>query len=626
MSAVPVIHVCAAIPGPDVGAVAAALASDLRGIRVAKVSPMVGDWPHLGAEIDDIIRDRHAALEGMADRFPRVVSDADVVVGVGSWPDVLAPFAFELDCRLTAALGGGLLLVQDACHDVAHRRQSLDVACQLAESHHVPILGFCLVKDGQVVPDPDATLPSWTPGSGDARRAVCAHPEAWEALTGAALPTGAWPQVWADTTMTITDLLGRLTGDTCVVVPSDRADLLLGVAIGVASAGVSAPVGVVALGDDRPDPAVVALWEQLVPSLPLQHVVASGGGLVATADLLQGARRAADQAMNPLAFQAFLVRQARELGRHIVLPEGTEPRILRAAAQILDFHAARLTLLGDPDAVRSAAGDAGVDIAGAEVIDPATSPLRDDFAAHYAELRKAKGVTLDQAHERMGDVSYFGTMMVHLGYADGMVSGTVHTTADTIRPAFEIIRTAPGISIVSSVFLMALPDRVLVYGDCAVNPNPNASQLADTAISSARTAAQFGIEPRVAMLSYSTGSSGTGADVDLVVEATRLARDRAPELEIDGPLQYDAAVDPTVARSKAPGSTVAGRATVLIFPDLSAGNIAYKAVQQSAGAVAMGPVLQGLNKPVSDLSRGARVDDIVNTIAITAIQAGGAGQ
>lgn len=623
MSAVPVIHVCAAIPGPDVGAVARMLAADFTASKVAVVRPLVGQWPHLGAEVADVIRNRNAALEGMADRFPRVAADADVVVGVGEWPSVLAPIAFDLDCRLAAALGGGLLLVQEAAVSGERRRQSMDVARQVAESHNVPILGFCLVSDGQVIPDPDSTSPSWTPGAGGAQRLACARPSAGQPLTDAELPAGSWPQVWADPTMTIPDLLARIAADSCVVVPSDRTDLLLGIAVGASLGGVDSPVAVVALGDPPPAEAVIALWRQLAPALPLLSVPTCDGGQVTTSNLLEGARRAANQAMNPLAFEASLIRQARALGRHIVLPEGTEPRILRAAAQILDFRAARLTLLGDPDAVRSAASEASVDIAGAEIVDPATSPLRDDFAQAYAELRKAKGVTLEQAFERMLDVSYFGTMMVHLGFADGMVSGAVHTTAHTIRPAFEIIRTAPGVSIVSSVFLMALPDRVLVYGDCAVNPNPTASQLADTAISSARTAAQFGVEPRVAMLSYSTGSSGSGPDVDLVVEATRLARERAPELALDGPLQYDAAVDPNVARSKAPDSAVAGRATVLIFPNLSAGNIAYKAVQQSAGAVAIGPVLQGLNKPISDLSRGARVDDIINTIAITAIQAGG---
>ena len=265
----------------------------------------------------------------------------------------------------------------------------------------------------------------------------------------------------------------------------------------------------------------------------------------------------------------------------------------------------------------------GIDIGAAQVLSPFDAAHVDKFAHEYERLRAHKGVTYAQAADSVTDVSYFGTLMVHLGLADGMVSGAAHTTAHTIRPAFEIIKTKPGVSVVSSVFLMALADRVLVYGDCAVIPDPTATQLADIAVSSAATAQQFGIEPRVAMLSYSTGESGTGADVEKVREATALVRERAPELLVEGPIQYDAAADAAVAKAKMPGSDVAGRATVFVFPDLNTGNNTYKAVQRSAGAVAIGPVLQGLNKPINDLSRGALVDDIVNTIAITAIQAQG---
>jgi phosphate acetyltransferase len=263
----------------------------------------------------------------------------------------------------------------------------------------------------------------------------------------------------------------------------------------------------------------------------------------------------------------------------------------------------------------------GADLSSVTVLDPKTSDMCGKFAEQYAELRKNKGVTVERAREIMHDVSYFGTMLVYNGIVDGVVSGAAHTTAHTVRPAFEIIKTKPDVSTVSSVFLMCLADRVLAYGDCAIVPDPTSEQLADIAISSARTATQFGIEPRVAMLSYSTGTSGTGADVEKVRTATELVRERQPDLLVDGPIQYDAAVEPSVAASKAPGSPVAGRATVLIFPDLNTGNNTYKAVQRSAGAIAIGPVLQGLNKPVNDLSRGALVEDIVYTVAITAIQA-----
>jgi phosphate acetyltransferase len=280
-----------------------------------------------------------------------------------------------------------------------------------------------------------------------------------------------------------------------------------------------------------------------------------------------------------------------------------------------------LTLLGDPEKIRRRIGELGLKLDDIPIIDPLTTPDRERYAQTYFELRKHKCISEQMARDALEDVSYFGTMMVYAGDADGMVSGAVHTTQHTIRPAFEIIKTKPGVKLVSSVFFMCLADRVLVYGDCAVNPNPTSEDLADIAITSAGTAAAFGIEPRVAMLSYSSGSSGKGADVERVREAVRIARARRPDLKLEGPIQYDAAVDVGVARSKMPDSEVAGRATVFIFPDLNTGNNTYKAVQRSANAVAIGPVLQGLKKPVNDLSRGCTVTDIVNTVTITAIQA-----
>jgi phosphate acetyltransferase len=330
--------------------------------------------------------------------------------------------------------------------------------------------------------------------------------------------------------------------------------------------------------------------------------------------------------VTPLMFEHDLIARARAAGRHIVLPEGSDDRILQAAEQLLRGGVVQLTILGSPEAITKRATTLGLDLPGVRLVDPATSPWLDDFAEVYHRARAHKGVTLELARETMLDVSYFGTMMVHRGLADGMVSGAVNTTAHTIRPAFEFVRTAPGVSVVSSVFLMCLSDRVLVYGDCAVIPNPNAEQLAEIAISAASTASMFGIEPRIALLSYSTGKSGSGADVEKVRAAAGLARERRPDLLIEGPIQYDAAIDPEVARTKLPDSQVAGRATVFVFPDLNTGNNTYKAVQRSAGALAIGPILQGLAKPVNDLSRGALVPDIVNTVAITAIQAGAAVQ
>ncbi len=325
--------------------------------------------------------------------------------------------------------------------------------------------------------------------------------------------------------------------------------------------------------------------------------------------------------VTPLMFEYQLIQRARADRRTIVLPEGEDERVLRATEVLRRRNVVDLILLGDGDEVRSRADAAGVDLTDVRVIDPAESDLTEDFATEYTEIRAHKGVTMEFARESMLDVSYFGTMMVHRGLADGMVSGAAHTTQHTIRPAFEIIRTTPGVSIVSSVFFMCLPDRVLVYGDCAVNPEPDAEGLADIAISSAATAAAFGIDPKIAMLSYSTGESGKGRAVERVREATALVRERRPDLDVEGPIQYDAAIDAGVGAAKLPGSSVAGHATVFIFPDLNTGNNTYKAVQRSSGAVAIGPVLQGLNKPVNDLSRGCLVDDIVNTVTITAVQA-----
>lgn len=331
----------------------------------------------------------------------------------------------------------------------------------------------------------------------------------------------------------------------------------------------------------------------------------------------------APTAVTPLAFQADLIERARADRKRIVLPEPDDDRVLQAAAQVLAAGIADITFVGDADYVAKRAGELGLDLSAAQVVSVNDPAYLERYAEEFARLRAKKGVTLEQAHEKVTDVSYFGTMMVHMGDADGMVSGAAHTTAHTIVPSFQIIKTAPGVSVVSSIFLMAMKDRVWAFGDCAVNPNPTAEQLADIAVTSARTAAQFGVTPRVAMLSYSTGTSGSGPDVDVVVEATRLAREKAPELAIEGPIQFDAAVDEAVAATKLPGSEVAGKATVFIFPELEAGNIGYKAVQRSSGALAVGPILQGLNKPVNDLSRGALVEDIVNTVALTAVQAQG---
>ncbi|MGW1147499.1 phosphate acetyltransferase [Streptomyces sp. NPDC002454] len=447
------------------------------------------------------------------------------------------------------------------------------------------------------------------------------------------------------------NFLAALTPGCLVVTPGDRADLLVG-SLAAHSSGAPPIAGVLLTLGEHPPEQVLALASRLAPGTPVISVPGTSfptaaelfgleGKLSAvtprkaetalglferyvdTTELMTRVSAPSSTRVTPMMFEHKLLEQARSDRRRVVLPEGLEERVLRAADVLLRRGVCDLTLLGDVEAIRKKAADLGVDLADADLIDPQTSELRDRFAARYAELRAHRGVSVELAYDVVADVNYFGTLMVQEGLADGMVSGSVHSTAATIRPAFEIIKTSPGAKIVSSVFFMCLADEVLVYGDCAVNPDPDAEQLADIAIQSAATAGQFGVDPRIAMLSYSTGTSGSGADVDKVREATALVRERRPDLRIEGPIQYDAAVEPSVAATKLPGSSVAGQASVLVFPDLNTGNNTYKAVQRSAGAIAVGPVLQGLRKPVNDLSRGALVQDIVNTVAITAIQAQG---
>jgi phosphate acetyltransferase len=326
--------------------------------------------------------------------------------------------------------------------------------------------------------------------------------------------------------------------------------------------------------------------------------------------------------MTPRMFQYQLTQWAKSSKKHIVLAEGNDERILKAAARLLTQGIVNITLLGDINEINGIINrlDISCELKDAKIINPVLDEHYNDYVNTLYELRKNKNVTPEMARDMMTDASYFGTMMVYKGDADGMVSGAVNTTQHTIRPALQFIKTKPGISLVSSIFFMCLSDRVCIFGDCAVNPNPTAEQLAEIAISSAESSRRFGIEPRVAMLSYSSGTSGEGEDVEKVRRATEIVKSRCPQLKIEGPIQYDAAVDPIIGKSKLPGSEVAGRATVLIFPDLNTGNNTYKAVQRETGALAIGPMLQGLKKPINDLSRGCTVDDVFNTVIVTAIQ------
>ncbi|GAA2070949.1 phosphate acetyltransferase [Streptomyces albiaxialis] len=615
-------------------------------------------------------------ISRLVDRFHAVAGEYEAMLVLGTdFADTGLPAELALNARLANEFGASVIPV------VATRDQGPEsAAAEVRNAHHAyASLGADLlamvanrVRDpgareavrglAERLPEPVYVLPEEPALSAPTMRQVKEAMGA-EVLLGdhAGLSRDVRNLVFGGAHLP--SFLPALTEGCLVITPGDRADLIIG-ALAAHSAGSPAIAGVLLTLDERPGEQTLQLAARLAPGTPVLTV--PGGSMPTAGELipLEGKLSAAtprkaeialglfethvdtkqlterlsvvrSERVTPMMFEHELVERSRAHRRHIVLPEGTEERVLRAAEVLLRRNICDLTLLGEPAAVRKRAADLGIALellgddeapdatagATARLVDPAASPLRDRFAETYAKLRAHKGVSYELAYDVVSDVSYFGTLMVREGLADGMVSGAVHSTAATIRPAFEIIKTKPDAEIVSSVFFMCLADRVLVYGDCAVVPDPDAEQLADIAIQSATTAARFGVEPRIAMLSYSTGTSGSGADVDKVRRATELVRARRPDLLTEGPIQYDAAVEPSVAATKLPGSQVAGQATVLIFPDLNTGNNTYKAVQRSAGAVAVGPVLQGLRKPVNDLSRGALVQDIVNTVAITAVQA-----
>ncbi|MFV0481399.1 MAG: phosphate acetyltransferase [Campylobacteraceae bacterium] len=453
--------------------------------------------------------------------------------------------------------------------------------------------------------------------------------------------------------MTIENMLPHLKNGDLVITPGDRADIILGTLMANNSAAYPTLAGILLSGGLLPEKHLINLLKSSnsitlpilstdgdtittvmqVNSIPAkirtnsERKIALAMGLFSSCVDTNEISKFIDTALSPtsitpIMFEYNLFEMARKNKKRIVLPESSDDRILKATEMLLRRDVVDIILLGDENTINIKASSLGIDISKATIINPAKSPLAHTYIEEFYELRKDKGVTFELAKDSMQNVNYFATMMVHKGDADGMVSGAIHTTGETIRPALQIIKTKPGISIISSVFFMCLDTKVLVYGDCAVNQDPNAEELAQIAISSAKTASAFGIKPKIAMLSYSTGSSGKGEDVDKVRNATNIIKEKCPELLVEGPIQYDAAIDPSVAKTKLPNSAVAGNATVFIFPDLNTGNNTYKAVQRSSGAVAVGPVLQGLKKPVNDLSRGCLVDDIVNTVVITAIQAG----
>jgi len=628
-----------------------------------------------GVTYDDVHDDPEAALATIVTKFRDLERRCDVVVVVGSdYTDVGNPAELGFNVRVAANLGAPILLVLTGRNPDDLSARTADQMRQVVENTlpeisggHAHVLGIAVNRAGA--------------DDLDRIREAVAHTA--ERIEGRPIPTMALPEMpllIAPTVQQIMDavdgrlysidpaslerevldvviagmsmehVLTRLIEGSAVVIAADRTETLLSVLLSQQAEGFPSIAAIVVNGPFEFSPVIQQLLGGLKSSVP---IIRTDLGTYPTAQrmhdvrgrLSSGARRKVDLALStfethvrrgqirafldversnvvtPMMFEYGLLERARSSRKRIVLPEGGDDRILKAASTLLTRNVADLTILGEESEVRARAAAIGADISAADVLSPHDPALVARFAEEYARLRAHKGMTVDAAAERVQDVSYFGTMMVHLGLADGMVSGAAHTTAHTIRPGFEIVKTKPGTGIVSSVFLMALADRVLVYGDCAVNPDPTAEQLADIAISSAETAAQFGIEPRIAMLSYSTGESGSGADVDKVREATRLVHERRPDLLVEGPIQYDAATDMAVATKKMPGSEVAGRATVFIFPDLNTGNNTYKAVQRVSGGLAVGPVLQGLAKPINDLSRGALVSDIVNTVAITAIQA-----
>ncbi len=623
----------------------------------------------IGVTYEAVHDDPDAALSRIVDRFKSIERRCDAVVIVGSdYTDVATPTELSYNAHIAANLGAPVLLVlagreqdESRARTADELRQVADLALPELATAHATLLAVIVNRA-----DPEALTQIST------AVAAASHVPAWVipedpyliAPTMAAVMSAVEGRLLKGDSallarevlgvviagMSMENVLSRLTEGALVVIAGDRSEVLVAALTAHASGTFPSLAGIVLNGGFELSPVIDRLIEGLDETLPIvtcefgtyptaQRIAQTRGQLAATSQrkidtalalfekhvdaelLLHELGAEESTAVTPLMFEYALLERARSDRKHIVLPEGADDRILQAAGTLLSRSVCELTILGDEADVRARAAGLGVDIAAARVLSTADPELHERFAEEYARLRTHKGVTIDQARETVLDVSYFGTMMVHLGLADGMVSGAAHTTAHTIKPAFEFIKTKDGVAIVSSVFFMALEDRVLVYGDCAVVPDPTADELADIAISSAGTAALFGITPRVAMLSYSTGISGTGVDVDKVRAATALVHERRPDLEVDGPIQYDAAADVAVARAKMPESTVAGRATVFIFPDLNTGNNTYKAVQRSSGAVAIGPVLQGLRKPVNDLSRGALVRDIVNTVAITAIQA-----
>ncbi len=608
-------------------------------------------------------------LEDVVSRFQQVAVGKDVVIVEGMVPTRESNYTQRINTQLAKSLDAEVILIAAQGSDSLKRlAERIEIQAQLYGGAKDPkVLGVILnkVKTEEGLPAFVDSLKQHLPLLGSADfQLLGAIPfseelnalrtrDIAELLGAQVLSAGEADQRRVNKIVlcarAVPNTVQLLRSGVLVVTPGDRDDIIL--AASLASLNGEKLAGLLLCSDFAPDPRILELCKAALDGgLPVMTVETNsydtannlfGLNKETPADDIERATRVTDfiakhlhpeflhtrcsvprgeLRMSPAAFRYQLVKRAQDANKRIVLPEGNEPRTIRAAAICQERGIARCVLLAKPEEVQQVAREQGITLpASLEILDP--DSIANRYVEPMCEMRKAKGLTPDDAREQLKDTVVLGTMMLALDEVDGLVSGAVHTTANTIRPALQLIKTAPGYSLVSSVFFMLLPDQVLVYGDCAVNPNPSATELAEIALQSAESAVALGVNPRVAMISYSTGSSGSGAEVEKVAEATRIAQERAPDLPIDGPLQYDAASVLSVGRQKAPNSKVAGQATVFIFPDLNTGNTTYKAVQRNANCLSVGPMLQGLAKPVNDLSRGALVDDIVFTIALTALQA-----
>ncbi|CAH6841670.1 phosphate acetyltransferase [Vibrio chagasii] len=628
-------------------------------------------------------------LETVVERYNQINKDADVTLIEGLVPTRKHPFANQVNAEIAATLGAEIVLVATPGTDnPAQLKERIEVACSnFGGTKNKNISGVIINKLNAPVDEAGRTRPDLSEIFDDADSAQQSELKVMEIFNTSPIRVlGCVPWSIELIATRAADMASHLNAEiinegelntrriksitfcarslphmiehfkpgSLLVTSADRPDVIVAAAL-AAMNGVEIGAVLLTGGYDIPAEIQDLIKPALETGLPIfkaqgntwqtslnlqsfslevpaddkeriefinEHVAGhiDGNWIESMTEGTEKSRR-----LSPPAFRYQLTEFARKAGKRIVLPEGDEPRTVKAAAICAERGIAECVLLGNPEEIRRVAAQQGVELgAGVTIIN--SDEVRENYVARLVELRGAKGMTEVVAREKLQDSVFLGTMMLENGEVDGLVSGAVHTTANTIVPPFQIIKTAPDASIVSSVFFMLLPDQVLVYGDCAINPDPTAEQLAEIAIQSADSAAAFGIDPRVAMISYSTGESGKGADVDKVREATKLAQEKRPDLVIDGPLQYDAAIMENVAASKAPNSPVAGKATVFVFPDLNTGNTTYKAVQRSADLVSIGPMLQGMRKPVNDLSRGALVDDIVYTVALTAIQADQAAQ